>query len=171
MNPLRWLLPVVVIAAPCTAAEVSKPDDVSAVEPEIAAFIAKRAKQEDPGGTAEPYVSALVRGDIDGDGDADALAAYAIEGIGGGNFSLLFLALFERDGDRLVFKTERENGSFGTASGSSFIPKSIAKGKISGELQTYGPDDAVCCPSISKPAVMPYSKGKLRAPKAGAPAR
>ena len=73
----------------------------------------KRAARE--GGA--PYISALVRGDINGDSKEDVFVAYAVEGIGGGNFSLLFQALFLNDGKRLVFELKDRMGVSGPPRG------------------------------------------------------
>jgi hypothetical protein len=138
-------------------AKVDVADGIKNVEPEIEAYVKKRAAQE--GGT--PYISALVRGDIDGDAKEDVFISYGVEGIGGGNFSLLFQALFLKDGKRLIFRAERVNGSFGTAQGKSYTPKKIEKGRVVCETDEYGPDDGACCPSIKGKGEILFRDGKL----------
>jgi len=153
-----WLLGFLAAFLPAGAfATVDVADGIKKVEPEIKAYVKKRAARE--GGA--PYISALVRGDIDGDSKEDVFIAYAVEGMGGGNFSLLFQALFLNDGKRLVFRAERPNGSFGTAQGKSYIPRKIEKGRVICETDEYGPDDGVCCPSIKGEGEILFRDGKL----------
>lgn len=142
-------------------AEVLIAEGIKDVEPEIKSYLANRAVEVDEFKKAVPYISHLVRGDIDGDKKDDVFVSYAIEGIGGGNFSLLFQTLFINEKGKLVFKAERDNGSFGTAQGKSLIPIRIEKGSVLCESLAYAPGDAVCCPSINGKAQLFFENGKL----------
>ena len=129
-------------------AKVYFADGIKKIEPEIRIYLEKRAKEEDETKHASPYVSSVDRGDINGDQKEDVFVSYAIEGIGGGNFSMLYQALFLKIKGRLIFKAERCNGSFGTAQGKSYTPIKIESGKAICDTLEYGPEDGVCCPSI-----------------------
>lgn len=142
-------------------AEVELANGINRLEPEIRRYLEKRAKEEDETKHASPYVSSVVRGDINGDQKEDIFVSYAIEGIGGGNFSMLYQALFLKIKDRLIFKAERCNGSFGTAQGKSYIPIRIESGKVICDTLKYGPEDGVCCPSIKGKGEILFKGGKL----------
>lgn len=142
-------------------AKVYFADGIKKLEPEIRRYLEKRAKEEDETKHASPYVSSVVRGDINGDQKEDVFVSYAIEGIGGGNFSMLYQALFLKIKDRLIFKAERCNGSFGTAQGKSYIPIKIESGKVICDTLEYGPEDGVCCPSIKGKGEIMFKNGKL----------
>ena len=142
-------------------AEVTLADGIKYLEPSIKKYLEKRVLEEDESKHAEPYVSKIVRGDINGDHSTDVFISYAIEGIGGGNFSMFYQALFLNERGRLVFKSERCNGSFGTAQGKTYIPIRIERGKVICETLAYAPDDGVCCPSIKGKGDILFINGKL----------
>jgi len=142
-------------------AKVYFADGIKRLEPEIRRYLEKRAKEEDETKHAVPYVSNIVRGDINGDNKEDVFVSYAIEGIGGGNFSMLYQALFLNITGRLIIKAERCNGSFGTAQGKSYLPVKIESGKVICDTLEYGPEDGVCCPSIKGKGEILLNGGKL----------
>lgn len=138
------------------ATAITLSEGIEKPDPAIGAYLHRVALDNDDSAEASVYVSALLYGDIDGDKLDDAFIAFAVEGIGGGNFSLLFQALFLQRAGRFVLAAEREDGSFGLATGSSFVPSSIEYGKITGEVLQYAEDDGACCPSIrTKAALVP----------------
>lgn len=114
------------------------------VDKEIQTFVNREAKKE--GGNS--YVSKIVRGDINKDGKQDAVVNYAIEGMGGGNSALFYMAVFLNNGKKLVYKTQIDAGASGTATGSQLSASSISNGKVICEVATFAPDDGACCPSI-----------------------
>ena len=124
----------------------------------IRQFVAQRARKE--GGS--PYISKIVRGDLDRDGNEDAIVNYAIEGIGGGNFSLLYIAVFLNNRGKLVYKTQMSAGSFGSGTGSQLAAESIDNGKLIVEVDEYLPQDAVCCPSKKSHKQFVLERGRLR---------
>ncbi|TDR45016.1 hypothetical protein DFR29_105199 [Tahibacter aquaticus] len=158
--PAILALSLVLPGGAATAAEISSDDSVGTLDAPIRAYLDRKAAAESAAGI---YVSKLVRGDIDGNGKADAYVSYSLESASGGNFTLLYEALFVVEKDQLVFKAERDNGSSGTAQGESFSPKRIEAGRILGEILAYAPDDGACCPSIKRAASVSYAGGKLGA--------
>lgn len=134
---------------------------IEEISPDILDYLAARTLEEDPDNVAAPYVSHLVEGDIDEDGDQDVFLSYAIEGIGGGNLVLFFQALFINEAGALVFAAERDNGSFGTGDGKSYTPLEIQGNTIICETLAYGPDDAACCPSIAGEGLLVFEDGRL----------
>lgn len=139
-------------------AEVELADGTDYLEPEIRIYIEDQATKHD---VHYVYVSKVVRGDINGDQKKDVFVSYAIEGIGGGNFTLFNQALFLNEQDKMTLKAKRSNGSSGTAQGITYIPKKIVIGKVICETLSYAPDDGVCCPSIKGKGEILFKDGKL----------
>lgn len=158
MKRLFILLVLLVSVPNMVLAEVELADGIKYLEPEIRIYIEKQATTHD---VHYVYVSKIVRGDINGDQKKDVFVSYAIEGIGGGNFTLFNQALFLNEHDKMTFKAERSNGSFGTAQGITYIPKKIVIGKVICETLAYAPDDGVCCPSIKGKGEILFKDGKL----------
>lgn len=154
-------LPFALLCAATAQADISSDESVGKLDAPIRAYLDKKAAAESAG--AGIYVSKLVRGDIDGDGKPDAYVSYSLESASGGNFTLLYEALFVVEKGQLVFKAERGNGSSGTAQGESFSPERIETGRIVGEILAYAPDDGACCPSIKHRAEVAYANGRLGA--------
>ena len=161
MKLLFALVAVIASVPNISGAEVLLAEGIKKLEPEINAYLEKRAKAEDETKNAVPYVSNVVRGDINGDHKDDVFVSYAIEGIGGGNFSLLYQVLFLKGKNRFIFKAERDNGCFGTAQGKSYIPQKMVKGKVICEFLEFAPEDGVCCPSIKGKGDILLKNGKL----------
>lgn len=142
--------------------EIHSAEEVKLVEDEINNYTEKRLFEEDEFKKAVVYISNITRGDIDGDGDSDAIVDYSLQGIGGGgNFSLCFQALFLREKKGLLFKSEKPNGTFGTAKGRTLSVKTIKKGLAFCDYVEWAPDDGVCCPSIKGETTLLYKNGKL----------
>lgn len=161
-----FILLILLVSVPnLVVAEVELADGIKYLEPEIRIYIEKRAREEDESKHASPYVSKIVRGDINGDQKEDVFVSYAIEGIGGGNFSMYYQALFLKERGRIIFKAERCDGSFGTAQGESYIPIRIERGKVLCEILAYAPGDGVCCPSLKGKGEILFKGGKLVAIK------
>lgn len=136
-------------------------EGVHQIDAEIASHVRKVAAANGAGKNGNVYIESLVRGDIDGNGSQDAFVSYSVEGIGGGNFSLLQQTLFLRMRGRLIPVRDWDNGSFGTATGSSFVPKAMVRGKVLGRMLQYAPGDGTCCPSIDRPASLVFKNNRL----------
>lgn len=106
-------------------------------------YIAGVAKVSD----GEEYKEArkLFYGDIDGDGDEDAVAQFTVEGMGGGNNYSFELAVFKNDNGKLTAITDEVVGG---KLNRNVELKRIEKGVIYLDTKEYAEDDGACCPSI-----------------------
>jgi hypothetical protein len=144
---------------PCgTASTRQNPDDAA-----IDAYIARQAKLE----RGEEYreVRKVVVGDLTHDGVPETVVLYVIEGQGGTNRSLQYLAVFARRNGRLTLLTHAEMGSKSVAAVElrSVENETIVLGTLS-----YGPTDANCCPSVPGTTRYVLSGRTLREQKQGA---
>lgn len=130
--------------------ETSDPAPISSATPDktegqkvIDKYIAGVAKVSD----GEEYKEArkVLYGDTDGDGDEDAVAQFTVEGMGGGNNYIFYLAVFKNDGGKLTAVTDEAAG--GKLSRGIELTK-IEKGVIYLDTKEYDEDDGSCCPSI-----------------------
>lgn len=106
-------------------------------------YIAGVAKVSD----GEEYKEArkILYGDIDGDGDEDAVAQFTVEGMGGGNNYSFELAVFKNDSGKLTAVTDEVVGG---KLNRNVELKRIEKGVIYLDTKEYAEDDGACCPSI-----------------------
>lgn len=141
--------------------DISMENSIKSLEPEIMKYIKKIAREASDSEESSVYVSSVVRGDIDGDKQKDVFVSFAVEGIGGGNFSMLYQALFVKKTKGYILAAQRTNCSAGTASGSCFVPASMSRGKILGEILEYAESDGACCPSIKRKTTLLLRNGKL----------
>ena len=151
--------PIVTLAAGiCLAAAV--PLGFSKETPHNATverYVNRRATKE--GGSAN--IIQIVRGDLDNDGDADTVANYGVEGIGGGNLSRLYIAVFLNSKGKLSFKTETAAGVAGTGSGRLLNVRAVENGNVLCDTFEFLPDDGACCPSVKGVASFVLKRGKL----------
>ena len=110
----------------------------------IKAAISARAAQD--GGSEYADARRSVEGDLNGDGAADVVVLYSLEGVGGGNGSTGYLAAFLRTGGQL------ELADTATLSGSAESLK-LKDGVAHLKLLSLGPDDSACCPSVEEDAM------------------
>lgn len=110
----------------------------------IEAAISARAAQD--GGAEYADARKSAEGDLDGDGAADVAVLYSLEGAGGGNGSVGYLAAFVRAGGQLTL------ADTATLSGGaqSFT---LRKGAAHLKLLSLGPDDSACCPSVEEDVI------------------
>ena len=141
--------------------DIGMENSIKSLEPETMKYIKKIAREASDSKKSYVYVSSVVRGDIDGDKQKDVFVSFAVEGIGGGNFSMLYQALFVKKTKGYILAAERSNCSTGTASGSCFVPASMSRGKILGEILEYAESDGACCPSIKRKTTLLLRNGKL----------
>lgn len=87
----------------------------------------------------------ILYGDLDGDGDEDAVAQFTVEGMGGGNNYGFWLAVFRNDGGKFSGVTDEVVG--GKMNRNVELEK-IEGGKIYLDTTSYDGDDGACCPSI-----------------------
>ena len=90
-------------------------------------------------------VSKVVSGDLTHDGVAETVVLYTIEGQGGSNNYVQYLAAFTRGKGGLVAVAHTVVGG---KSARSIELKSVDNNAIQLETLSYGPNDASCCLSI-----------------------
>ena len=129
----------------------------------IDAFIARQARRE----RGEEYREArgVAAGDLTHDGVPETVVLYTIEGQGGSNLYVQYLAVFTRRGGRLSALTR---AAVGGKSARSVELKSVEGGKILLDTAGYGPQDAQCCPSVKGQTRYVLAGGRLREQGRGA---
>jgi hypothetical protein len=123
------------VAALVAAADVTPDADV------IDAAIAAQARKD--GGSEFVEGRASVEGDLTGDGASDLAVLFTLEGAGGGNGAVRYLAAFAREAGQLtlVDTTSFSGGSQGI---------DLKDGAVHLKLLVLGPDDSACCPSVEE---------------------
>lgn len=129
--------------AVAAANEATNPAAASDAEV-IKAAISTRAAQD--GGREYVDVRRSVEGDLNGDGTQDVAVLYSLEGAGGGNGSVGYLAAFVRASGQLKLVDTV------TLSGSAQGLK-LKDGAAHFKLLSLGPDDSACCPSVEEDAM------------------
>ena len=109
----------------------------------IDSYIAAQAKREK--GEESDGVRKVVHGDLNKDGVDDAAALYTIEGQGGSNNYIQYLAVFLGSTKGLVFTARMPAGGKNHREAELV---SITDGKINLNTVAYGPKDPSCCPTI-----------------------
>lgn len=114
-------------------------DDQTVVDKYIAAQAA-REKGEEPDG-----IRKTVAGDLNRDGASDLAVLYTIEGQGGSNNYIQYLAVFVRKNGKLVFAARQ---AVGGKNRRAIELTSIADNAMMFDTTAYGPKDPSCCPTI-----------------------
>jgi hypothetical protein len=109
----------------------------------IEAYISRQAHQQH--GEEDPDARKIVTGDLDRDGSPETVVLYTIEGQGGSNNYIQYVAVFARHNGKLepVAYT-----SVGGKSRRSVELAGVEDNSIRLETMAYGPKDAACCPSV-----------------------
>jgi len=94
--------------------------------------------------------------DVDGDRREDFLVVFEIEGEGGGNNSVQYLAVFPSGTAWTPAVTE-----VGRRGQRAVKALRVESGVIVLDTLDQGPDDAMCCPSIKGEATLRFTKGTL----------
>jgi hypothetical protein len=136
----RILLILFILVIPLEAANANGLQDQQ--ESMIDTYIARQAERL----RGEEYREArkLASGDLTGDGIAETAVLYTIEGQGGSNTYVQYLAVFAPGKGRLVALT---NTPVGGKSSRSVESLAIDKNTIQLATLSYGPQDPSCCPS------------------------
>lgn len=123
----------------------------------IDSFIASQAKREQ----GEEYREArkVVSGDLTHDGDPETVVLYTIEGQGGSNLYIQYLAIFVRRKGKLSALTHTAVGGKSTR---GIELKAVENNSIVLDTLNYGPKDASCCPSVKGTTTYVLSAGTLR---------
>jgi hypothetical protein len=140
-----------VCAAPLALAQTQRDESI------IKSFIAQQAKRE----RATEYEEArsIVRGDLNADSAEDAVVLYTLEGQGGSNQYVQYLAVFINRKGKLVYATHQ---AVGGKNRKSIESVSIKDGKINLQTLEYLPTDASCCPSKKGQMRFILSGGRLK---------
>lgn len=122
----------------------------------IDAFIARQAKRER--GEEYPDARKVLTGDLTHDGQPETVVLYTIEGQGGSNLHIQYLAVFVRRKGKLSLLTHADVGGKSTRGVelTSIENNSILLGTLN-----YGPKDASCCPSVKGTTRYVLSGGRL----------
>ena len=137
----------------------SKSAQTSAAEKAINAYIRKEAKSQD--GTEYREARKVVFGDVDGDGDKDAVVQYTIEGMGGGNSFEQMLAVFINQKGVYRFTAEEVVGGKFAYRTSELT--SIENGKILLSTEACAePPQGLCDNPKKGQAIFTFNKGKLK---------
>jgi hypothetical protein len=109
----------------------------------IDTFIARQARRE----RGEEYREArkVVVGDLTYDGVPETVVLYTIEGQGGTNLHIQYLAVFARQKGKLSLVTHAHVAG---KSVRSVELRSVEDDAILLETMSYAPEDAQCCPSV-----------------------
>jgi hypothetical protein len=128
-------------------------DDTSFID----SFITHQAKLER--GEEYPEARKVVTGNLTRDGQPETVVLYTIEGQGGSNLYIQYLAVFVRRKGKLSPLTHMDVGGKSTR-GVELI--SVENNSILLDTLNYGPKDASCCPSVKGTTRYVLSGGKLR---------
>lgn len=147
-----FALLVIAIGA-SSSATLAQNQDTRAIE----RFISKQATKE--GG--EEYLDArkIVAGDLNKDGVADLAVLYTIEGQGGTNNHIQYLAVFVRSKGGLI---PIAHAVAGGKSNRDVELQSIKNNVIFCQTLKYGPRDPSCCPTKKGTTRFVLSKGRLK---------
>ena len=123
----------------------------------INSFITQQAKRA----RATEYEEArsIVKGDLNADSAEDAAVLYTLEGQGGSNQYLQYLAVFVNRKGKLAYVTHQEVGGKNRRSIESVA---IKDGKITLQTLEYLSTDASCCPSKKGQIRFILSGGRLK---------
>ena len=139
-------------------ASARQDEDAAAID----SFIARQAHRE----RGEEYREArkVVVGDLTHDGAPETVVLYTIEGQGGRNLYVQYLAVFTRQKGKLSALTRAEVGG---KSVRSVELTSVEDDAILLETMGYAPKDASCCPSVRGATRYVLSGRTLREQKQG----
>lgn len=126
------------------------------------AVIDRHISSREKSGDCDEYTEGrkTLRGDVNGDGSADVVVLFTLEGCGGGgNNSAQWLAVFVRKGKKIQYTAE---DGIGSTTDRSVELVSIVGGKINLNTLSYRPNDAACCPSRKGKTKYVFANRKLR---------
>jgi len=120
-------------------------------------FIAQQAARYK--GEEYPDARKVVSGDLNHDGVPDSAVLYTIEGQGGSNNYIQYLAVFLGHKSGLVYAT---NTPVGGKNRRDVDLVAINDGVIDLNTTAYGPKDPSCCPTIKGTAKYALVAGRLK---------
>ena len=148
------------LLCPISIAIANEDDDTAAID----SYIAHQAKRE----RGEEYRDArkVVTGDLNHDGEPETVVLYTIEGQGGSNLYIQYLAVFVRKNGKLAPLTHADVGGKSTR---GVELTSVENNSILLDTLNYGPKDASCCPSVKGTTRYILSGATLREQKRAKP--
>jgi hypothetical protein len=150
---ITFFLPACLLVLSFAGLTFAQSQDTKAVN----LFISGQAKKEE----AEEYKKArkILRGDINSDGKADLVVLYTLEGYGGGNLYIQYLAVFLSNGKTFRYAN---HDSAGGKNNRSVELTSIKNGTINLTTLEYSSNDPSCCPSKKGRARFVFQSGRLK---------
>jgi hypothetical protein len=136
---MRMILPLTLIIAITSLTVPAQSDDKTVVDK----YIASQAKRER--GAEPDDVRKTIEGDLNHDGSADLAVLYTIEGQGGSNNYIQYLAVFVRTKTGLLFAARTPVGGKNRR---SIDLSSIKANVMYFDTTDYATGDGSCCPSI-----------------------
>jgi hypothetical protein len=159
MKNISLIVGALLLLSTAADARVRQDEDAAAID----AFIARQARRE----RGQEYRNArkVVAGDLTHDSAAETVVLYTIEGQLGSNNYAQYLTVFAREGGRLSpVATAEVDGK----SARSVDLRSIEASAIDLDTLSYGPKDAMCCPSVKGTTRYVLVGRRLREQKGGA---
>jgi hypothetical protein len=129
---------LIILLCISSSASPSQDPDTAVVD----SFIASQAKRL--GGEEYGEARKVVAGDLNHDSKPDSAILYTIEGMGGGNNHVQYLAVFARAKGRLGYVT---HAAVGGKLNRSVELKGITNNVILFETLSYRANDPSCCPT------------------------
>lgn len=163
MKLLSCILILLALSLTPVSAEIFYSDDLKGFELEtpVVKKLEELLSKEDDSGMATIYINNVVLADADYDGDEDLLVSYSLNGIGGGNLSLMSIAYFARQSGVLTLKAELENGSTGTGEGRILVPTEFENGSYLCDTIEFAPEDGASNPTIQGKTRLVYESERL----------
>jgi len=133
------ILSLILIVALTPIIAVPQTDDKTVIDK----YIANQAKRER--GEEPDDIRKTIEGDLNHDGVSDVAVLYTIEGQGGSNNYIQYLAVFVRKNNTLVFAAR---AAVGGKNHRDMEITSIQNNAMLFNTTSYGPRDPSCCPTI-----------------------
>src|SRR5215813_4086354 len=139
MRIIPTLLLLTLVTGPNSLTVLAQSDDKAVIDKYIAGQ-AKRERGEEP-----DDIRKTIEGDLNHDGVSDVAVLYTIEGQGGSNNYIQYLAVFLRKNGKLTFAARQ---AVGGKNRRAMEITSIKNNAMLFETTAYGPRDPSCCPTI-----------------------
>jgi len=152
MRIIPTLLLLTLVTGPNSLTVLAQSDDKAVIDKYIAGQ-AKREKGEEP-----DDIRKTIEGDLNHDGVSDVAVLYTIEGQGGSNNYIQYLAVFLRKNGKLTFAARQ---AVGGKNRRAMEITSIKNNAMLFETTAYGPRDPSCCPTVKGQTKFVLAANKL----------